>query len=289
MDSITLGRETMYKKLLNAEYNEASLLDQVIPATIPDTSGDDPHKCLTVPDEFVDLFYISDDTELAQQGSITSKFNLFNVFLKHKTELMAIAEVHRLGLTKYQPYSWLVNPETTDGTPELCLRAAMRHIAAHDMGCTMDTDGLPHLHHYICRLGMAAVASIRELEYQKFQRNFTTVETNEYFNTMYETHPSSELWHNFILPEHLIALSIGKFNAENVPFIPSNQFSMCLFTHDKYTTTKYMLAHANNQDQNKLTKFFHSQLVIEAMCYICTCFLYGCDYVNKCSTTNTSV
>ena len=233
-------------------------------------------KPLIVPAAFKTLFYIDGQTKLAPCGSITDKYNLFSPFLTFKRALRYIADVHRIGLEKYQPYSWLVDPKNTDGTPELCLLAAMRHITAHDMGCTMDTDGLPHLYHYICRLGMAAVASIRELEYSK-QRNFKNFESNTHFKSRYHDHTQDDLWYNFILPEHLVALSIGIANVENVPFCFYNQFAMCLYTHDKYITSRIDPVELVPRTVDKIDP----QLALETMCYVCTCFFYACDYVQK--------
>ena len=254
------------------------LLDEVI-------SMDEEHPNLyipklNVPRAFKSLFFSdvdNDSTTSAIHGSIKDKINLYEGIETDWDALRYIADVHRKGLEKYKPYSWLVDPEHTDGTPELCLRAAMRHIAAYDMGCVLDIEGLPHLHHYICRLGMAAVASIRELEHQKYIRNFADSICHQDLKAQYDTYTQDDLWYHFILPEHLIALAIGRFNADKVPFVLGNQFAMCLYTYNKYKTSK-LGPHGEvytNVDQIDPTA------AMEAMCYVCTCFAYGCKYVQQ--------
>ena len=238
---------------------------------------------LTLPHSFESLVFSSDEHDSDTSdgyGAIVDKLDLYTLFKQYSTTtLRYIDNVHQKGLHKYQLFSWLVDPVNIDGTTELCLKAAIRHITAHDIGCILYPEGLPHLHHYIYRLGIAAVSRLRELEYHQHS-NFKKVECKEHFISRYTEYTQYDMWYQFILPKNLVALKIGQLNSSSVPFTFTNKFSMFMYIHDRYVKSRT----APNNDIYISVDKIDSHLAIQIMSYLCTGFFYGCDYIHKTKT-----
>lgn len=90
-----------------------------------------------------------------QEGCIKGKAPLCNLTAKYRAAYTAIALIHHFGALKYSYYSWYNDPANCNSTIDDNLNAIFRHMTAHRIGKSIDSEShLPHVFHACCRAGM---------------------------------------------------------------------------------------------------------------------------------------
>lgn len=94
---------------------------------------------------------------------MVGKIPVSDIVKQHQAGLAMIALVHIRGTRKYEPYSWLNNPNASNSTVKENIDALWRHFTAHSMGRPVDPEGLPHIFHMACRAGMLVSTYYRSI------------------------------------------------------------------------------------------------------------------------------
>ena len=90
------------------------------------------------------------------------KPDIVDICHQNRLFFAAITIVHKRGCLKYAPYSWLNTPVGHGSSLVDNINAISRHFGAHSMGRILDPEGLPHIFHMCCRVGMFVTTAYRQ-------------------------------------------------------------------------------------------------------------------------------